>query len=121
MTVEKIAWIVGVELGTMFESQEAWAKKIRGKDRIRRIYRARNLVFLVLHELCGVSYAEISKVLGNRHQSRIGRGLLQARLWLEQPGNRAIWERIKTAVLASIAAEKEAHAAKQNLKVSSSR
>ena len=121
MTVEKIAWIVGVELGTMFESQDQWIKKIRGRDRIRRVYRARNIICMTLHELCSVSYTEISREVGNRHLSRIGRGIKQARQWRLEPGNGEVWGRIEEAVKLSIAAEKEFHAKEHNLVVSSSK
>jgi len=118
MTVEKIAWIVGVELGSMFESEADWAKKIKGKARIRRIYKARSLVCLALHELCNVSYGEISQVVGKRHQSVIGRSIQQGRLWREEnKENLATWDRIEKAVLETIAAEKAAHAKDNNIKV----
>jgi chromosomal replication initiation ATPase DnaA len=118
VTVDKIAWIVGLKLGVMHESQDEWVKKILGKDRIRRVYRARNLVCLVLHEFCGVSYNEIAHLLSDRQPSSVGRALVHARAWVqESTDNEAIWIDICNAVKDSIAAEQEHHARSNNIKV----
>ncbi len=118
MTVDNIAWIVGVHLGTMHESQAEWIKKIKGPMRLRRIFVARNLVYLSLYETCGVSYNEIAVTFNRRHLSVISRCLKTARAWVKETEEQAaIWGKIQEAIKASIAAEQEAHAKQYALKV----
>ena len=114
MTLENIAWIVGVHLGTMHESQAEWAKKLKSPLRIRRIYQARSICYLVLYEARGVSYTEIAELF-QRAQSVISRSLHWARDWAKE--NPEKWAAIQESVKASMEAEQEAHAAATNLKV----
>jgi len=118
VTVEKIAWIVGLRLKVMNEGQEEWAAKIISRTAVRRVYRARSLVCLVLHEFCGVSYAEIGRTLGDRHLSSIGRQISEGRKWIAASDKNAEdWLWITKAVGESIDAEQKHHAKTQNLKV----
>lgn len=101
----------------MFESQLDWAEKVAGANRSRRVAVARNIVFLVLHEILAVSYNEIGRVLNRRHLSVVGRGIAQARKWRDVPEHAMQWKRIERAVLETIAAEKQFHAESQNIRV----
>lgn len=115
MTVEKVAWIVGVGLGSMFESEAVWAEKIMGKTRVKRICHARNLVALALYEELNVSYNEIAYTLNRRHESVIARGIQQARKWVAE--NEAAWKRIKKAIRDTTNAEIQHHSTQNNIKV----
>jgi hypothetical protein len=118
VTLENIAWIVGVQTGTMHESQAEWAKKIKGPLRIRRVYAARQLVYLALYDVCGVSYRELGDMFNRRHLSVVGRSLQTARAWVQaSPENAATWERIQESVRESKKAEQAAHAIATALKV----
>jgi chromosomal replication initiation ATPase DnaA len=115
VTVDKIAWIVGLKLGVMHESPEEWVKKIVGTERIRRIYNARNLVMLLLYVHYGVSHNEIARLIGGRHVSSIGRSVKQARKWADD--NHKVWAAIVREVRESIDAEQKHYAKVANLKV----
>lgn len=118
MTLENIAWIVGIHLGTMHESQDEWAKKIKGPSRAHRVLIPRNLVYLVLHEQLGVSYNELAPMFNRKHLSIVSRCLKTAREWVKaSPENAEVWEKIKRSVAETIEAEQKAHAETHALKV----
>lgn len=107
MTVEKIAWIVGTNLGSIWESEAAWAKKIMGPDRIRRIYVARSIVCLLLHDVCNASYTEIARVMNRRHESVIGRSIAQGRKWAAE--NESTYRTMRNTVARFIESEQARH------------
>jgi hypothetical protein len=118
MTVEKLAWIVGVELGTMHEDQDCWGSKILGGSKQRRISKARNLVYLALYDTCGVSYKEIAEMLNRRHESVIGRGIKWTRDWIAaDPEAARMWKRIDKAIKDTLIAERKHHAQTQKIAV----
>lgn len=109
MTLEKIGWIVGVNLGSMHEDEKTWGAKLKSPLRVTRIVQARSICYLVMFQTCGMSYGEIATAFNRKHLSIIQRSLSWARDWKER--NPEMWDRIEESVKLSIEAEQKKHEA----------
>lgn len=120
MTVEKLCWVVGLHLGTMFEDNDLWSKKIMGRERSARVHEARAIVMLALHEHIGVSLSELSRLFANRDIAGISRCIGRARRWRDLSKNTPVWDVIVESITKTIDSEREHHQSAAGIKIGGS-